>query len=91
MKLKTLQDLGFFTAVREIPSFKKVKEKAHFEWEIKAEAIKWVKNWKEYDKEMYASAIDGFMEFFNITEEDLLEEKRKEYFLDELNAEENLK
>lgn len=44
MKLKTLKDIGFFTEVRNVPNvFKKSKIEAVFKDELKAEAIKWVK------------------------------------------------
>ena len=66
MKLKTLKDIGFFTEVRNVPNvFKKSKIEAVFKDELKAEAIKWG---KKFGIEF---TLYDFLDFFNITEEDL--------------------
>ncbi len=70
IKLKTLKDL------------EKVYRGDRLDWAdvstLKQEAIKWVKfNMQEREKYTfedradYTGLIDGFMEFFNLTEEDL--------------------
>lgn len=61
MKLKTLEDLEIFKTYKKL---------------LKEEAIKWVKHWQK-EKEMtkkvvkFASMQVAFLDFFNITEEDL--------------------
>ena len=68
MKLKTLKDIGFFTEVRNVPNvFKKSKIEAVFKDELKAEAIKWVKEYEEFKLE----STEWIKHFFNITSEDL--------------------
>ena len=76
--LKTLKDLGFhWSYYRELRKpFKKLKQKAYDEDELKAEAIKWVKYYKgiKYNEPNYAKRriqIQWIKEFFNLTEEDL--------------------
>jgi hypothetical protein len=82
MTLKTLKDMPFFyTPIRELPSFKKVKTKAFIEEELKAEVIKWVKSIKEKEYEdimeipqlkIYTALGKAWIiHFFNLTEEDL--------------------
>ena len=72
MKLKTLKDLTFQHDCGECETCK-LRNK------IKAEAVKWVKEWKKkeynkkrkiYDMEI-VNKISCFIEFFNIIEEDL--------------------
>ncbi len=72
MKLKTLKDLP---ASREL---KRPWIKSYDEKDLKQEAIKWVKHYEKEMKEAKANyycelvgAIREFIEFFNITEEDL--------------------
>jgi hypothetical protein len=71
MDLKTLKDIGFFTEVRNVPNiFKKSKEEAVFKFELKQEAIKWVKHMRSLCNDKYTMAND-FIKFFNLTKEDL--------------------
>lgn len=44
---------------------------------VRAESIKWVKNWKSISKvtHVHDNEIYAFTSFFNLTEEDLIEEK----------------
>ena len=72
-ELKTLKEI-----------FEKSKYKDIIERELKAEAVKWVKEWKKQIKESninvelsdeqkagYIFGITNFKHFFNLTEEDL--------------------
>jgi len=64
MKLKTLKDLYENKTDKEIVMVK----------ELRAEAIKWVKGMREdmlRGKDFKMIDEEAFMEFFNITEEDL--------------------
>ena len=64
-KLKTLKDLDFWTLyVAERDEERDVVDRD----DLKQEAIKWVKDFRERDDEIWES---NFMNFFNITEEDL--------------------
>ena len=61
MKLKTLRDIIDSSKEGEIVE----------PFQIRDEAIKWIKNWKEIDAEAMSQSIFSFMSFFNILEEDL--------------------
>ena len=39
--------------------------------ELKQEVVKWVKNWRQFKKKYAISAEDAFIDFFNLTEEEL--------------------
>ena len=73
MELKTLKDLRYLKADKNLlPVYE-------FDGDVlKAEAVKWVKDnmkerekWTFEDRAEYTGLIDGFMQFFNLTEEDL--------------------
>lgn len=70
-RLKTLKDLQRLQGLRP-------KEYAVYISDLREEAIKWVKNMIEVNKELPfdygGSAIAFAQEFFNITEEDLKDE-----------------
>lgn len=52
-----------------------------FKNDLKAEAIKWIKDFRRYDSSVGDFAEEKFMEFFNITEEDfVLENSIKKAF-----------
>jgi len=73
MKLKTLRDIGVIT--EKIWDSKGSYPMVGFVPidELRSEAIKWVKRWKGFSKitEFDLGAIQSFMLFHNITEEDL--------------------
>ena len=60
-KLKTLKDMKWPIESGTHPDFVKIRE-------LKEEAIKWVKDLRYYDQELEER---HFMEFHNITEDDL--------------------
>jgi len=69
-ELKTLKDfeehiIGY---KREIP----FKETFLFN-ELKAEAVKWVKKWQKRSWTQNPEPAEAFIDFFNLTEEDLKE------------------
>ena len=65
MKPKTLKDLNW-----DYLDFPRNNEKAVSKKELKQEAVKWIKHFKEKYGEKYHRA-NSFMDFFNIKEKDL--------------------
>lgn len=73
MKLKTLKDLRIKGTGNKLPNLYKYFFE---EEELKAEAVKWVKNEKSQkgyiEDDVYCyGLVDSFIKFFNLTEEDL--------------------
>jgi hypothetical protein len=64
--LRTLKDMDSASCVRCPEDENKI-----YEEEVKAEAIKWIKNWKKINEKENLNMIYAFEVFFNITEEDL--------------------
>ena len=79
-ELKTLKDLTSWTCECNCVTFDNEKCRAcgkdpkygevDYE-ELKAEAVKWIKEWKSFESLYYESCILSFKHFFNLTEEDL--------------------
>ena len=70
MKLKTLKDLDWllWRDKKDVDSME--DELIHIQ-ELKAEAVKWVKVYRKDGNSLSKQIAEEFMEFFNITEEDL--------------------
>ena len=70
MKLKTLKDLEVEELDDGYVDEPDIKELV-YKKELKAEAVKWVKVYRKDGNSLSKQIAEEFMEFFNITEEDL--------------------
>jgi len=62
-ELKTLKDIRTEVDIKT--------EELDLITELRAEAIKWITNWAQFEEKYAISAEQAFKEFFNISEEDL--------------------
>ena len=69
--LKTLKDLGREREIYDLDTGRlKGWDRVLYFNDVKAEAVKWVKNYNKFDG-AYGLISKAFMDFFNLTEDDL--------------------